>query len=180
MTTTRQLISLLYSYSADTLTNIMSTYATFLSGQWNLIRFLVMALPIRLVWNLQMPRSKKIGVIGLFATGAVCIVMATVRVARITQNVYQYNMGIDGTWLAIWGMIECSIGEFTFSRNPAPNLCLANRFPSCDRRFRPLLRRTISHRSRQEIILQPSRLPETTGRPVRREERGWIRHGNHL
>ncbi|KAF1978806.1 hypothetical protein BU23DRAFT_448510 [Bimuria novae-zelandiae CBS 107.79] len=92
MTTARQLISLLYSYAADTLTNIM-----------------IMALPTRLVWNLQMSRSKKFGVIGVFAIGAVCVVMAAVRVARITKNVYQYNMGIDGTWLAIWGMVECSI-----------------------------------------------------------------------
>lgn len=70
-----------------------------------------MSLPIRLVWNLQMRRSKKLGVMGLFATGAVCIIVATIRVAQITKNVYQYDMGIDGTWLAIFGMMECSIGE---------------------------------------------------------------------
>lgn len=60
-----------------------------------------------------MAQSKKIGVMGLFATGAVCIVVATVRVAQITKNVYEFGMGIDGTWLAIWGMVECSIGRMT-------------------------------------------------------------------
>jgi hypothetical protein len=70
-----------------------------------------MALPIRLTWNLQMPRSKKIGVIALFATCAFCIIVATLRVAQITQNVNKYGQGIDGTWLAIWGMVECSIGK---------------------------------------------------------------------
>ena len=60
-----------------------------------------------------MARSKKIGVIGLFATGAVCIIIATLRVAQITHNVRKYGKGIDGTWLAIWGMVECSIGKQT-------------------------------------------------------------------
>ena len=58
-----------------------------------------------------MRRSKKLGVMGLFASGAVCIIVATIRVAQITKNVYQYDMGIDGTWLAIFGMMECSIGK---------------------------------------------------------------------
>lgn len=79
-----------------------------------------MSLPIRLVWNLQMRRSKKLGVMGLFATGAVCITVATIRVAQITKNVYQYDMGIDGTWLAIFGMMECSIGELF---RPTVNTC---------------------------------------------------------
>jgi hypothetical protein len=59
-----------------------------------------------------MARVKKFGVMGLFATGTVCVVIATVRVAQITRNVYKYGQGIDGTWLAIWGMVECSIGKF--------------------------------------------------------------------
>jgi len=56
-----------------------------------------------------MPRAKKLGVIALFATGGVCVTIATLRVAQITNNVNKYNQGIDGTWLAIWGMVECSI-----------------------------------------------------------------------
>ncbi|KAJ4299585.1 hypothetical protein N0V90_004831 [Kalmusia sp. IMI 367209] len=69
-------------------------------------RKLLAGIPKVYTW---MPRSKKIGVIALFASGTVCIIIATLRVAQITNNVYKYNMGIDGTWLAIWGMVECSI-----------------------------------------------------------------------
>ncbi|KAL6174397.1 hypothetical protein ACJQWK_00520 [Exserohilum turcicum] len=54
--TRRQTANLYYAYAVDTLTNLM-----------------VMFLPIRLLWNLQMERQKKIGCGLLFASGFVCI-----------------------------------------------------------------------------------------------------------
>ena len=60
-----------------------------------------------------MAPGKKIGLIALFASGILCIVIATLRVAQITHNVIEHSQGIDGTWLAIWGMVECSIGNCT-------------------------------------------------------------------
>ena len=116
MTVTRQLTSLLYSFGADTLTNVLSMKDTRYPSAVSLLILsptIVMALPIRLTWNLQMARGKKFGIIALFVTGAICIIVATLRVAQITHNVNKYGQGIDGTWLAIWGMVECSIGTQT-------------------------------------------------------------------
>ncbi|CAI9625696.1 hypothetical protein GT037_000857 [Alternaria burnsii] len=90
-----QLISLYYSFSADTSTNVM-----------------IMALPIWLTWNLQMPRSKKVSILCLFATGVICILFACLRVTQVAINAAKpeaIGQPLDPTWLAIWGMVECSI-----------------------------------------------------------------------
>ncbi|KAH6639598.1 hypothetical protein C7974DRAFT_449703 [Boeremia exigua] len=90
-----QLVSLYYSFTVDTTTNLM-----------------IMALPIRLIWNLQMPRSKKNAIMTLFGTGFICIVFACLRVAQVAINAAKPEAAgqpLDPTWLAIWGMVECSI-----------------------------------------------------------------------
>jgi len=72
-----------------------------------------MALPTWLTWNLQMPRSKKISILCLFATGIVCILFACLRVTQVAINASTPEAAgqpLDPTWLAIWGMVECSIG----------------------------------------------------------------------
>jgi len=74
-----------------------------------------MALPIRLTWNLQMPRSKKVAILLLFASGFVCILFACLRVAQVAINAAKPEADgqpLDPTWIAIWGMVECSIGSF--------------------------------------------------------------------
>ncbi|KAJ8116804.1 hypothetical protein OPT61_g1843 [Boeremia exigua] len=90
-----QLTSLFYSFTADTITNLM-----------------IMALPIRLIWNLQMPRSRKYAIGLLFASGVICIIFASLRVAQVAVNAAKPEADgepLDPTWLAIWGMVECSI-----------------------------------------------------------------------
>ncbi|RYN26799.1 hypothetical protein AA0118_g151 [Alternaria tenuissima] len=90
-----QLIGLYYSFSADTSTNVM-----------------IMALPIWLTWNLQMPRSKKVSILCLFATGVIYILFACLRVTQVAINAAKpeaIGQPLDPTWLAIWGMVECSI-----------------------------------------------------------------------
>ncbi|KAH6872353.1 hypothetical protein BKA58DRAFT_468154 [Alternaria rosae] len=90
-----QLVSLYYSFSADISTNMM-----------------IMALPIWLTWNLQMPRSKKISILCLFATGVVCVLFACLRVTQVAINASKPEAAeqpLDPTWLAIWGMVECFI-----------------------------------------------------------------------
>jgi hypothetical protein len=72
-----------------------------------------MALPIWLTWNLQMPHNKKISILCLFATGAICILFACLRVTQVAINAAKPEAAgqpLDPTWLAIWGMDECSIG----------------------------------------------------------------------
>ncbi|KAF2031607.1 hypothetical protein EK21DRAFT_35065, partial [Setomelanomma holmii] len=90
-----QLASLYYSFTVDTSTNLM-----------------IMALPIKLTWSLQMPRNKKVAILLLFASGFVCILFACLRVAQVAINAAKPEADgqpLDPTWLAIWGMVECSV-----------------------------------------------------------------------
>jgi hypothetical protein len=85
-----------------------------------------MALPIRLAWNLQMPRNKKSAILVLFASGFVCILFACLRVAQVAINAAKPgadDQPLDPTWLAIWGMVECSIGTANPSHYPDTVRC---------------------------------------------------------
>lgn len=87
-----QVFTVYFGFSADTLTNI-----------------LIMALPIRLTWNLQMPRSKKIGVYLIFLAAVICIIVATVRAVQVTHNIRKDPSSWKASqWLAVWGMVEAS------------------------------------------------------------------------
>ncbi|OAL04822.1 hypothetical protein IQ06DRAFT_313933 [Phaeosphaeriaceae sp. SRC1lsM3a] len=86
-----QLASLYTSYALDVLSNLM-----------------IMALPIKLVWGLQMARGQKIAVIALFGSGVICVAFATLRVIQIgikTGN----NTSPSPTWLALWTIVECAV-----------------------------------------------------------------------
>ncbi|KAF2026756.1 hypothetical protein EK21DRAFT_103018 [Setomelanomma holmii] len=86
-----QLASLYTSYSVDILSD-----------------FMIMAFPIKLVWNLQMARGQKIGIIALFGSGFVCIAFATIRVIQIGMKTGG-NTSPSPTWLALWTIIESAI-----------------------------------------------------------------------
>ncbi|KAH7371560.1 hypothetical protein BKA66DRAFT_423769 [Pyrenochaeta sp. MPI-SDFR-AT-0127] len=85
----RQTANLYYAYAVDTLTNLM-----------------VMFLPIRLIWNLQMARSRKIGCGLLFASGFVCILFSTIRIVQVGGDGKPQSP--DPKWLTMWTIIECS------------------------------------------------------------------------
>ncbi|KAL1799355.1 hypothetical protein ACET3X_003392 [Alternaria dauci] len=87
--TRRQTANLYYAYAVDTVTNMM-----------------VMFLPIRLIWNLQMDRPKKIGCGLLFASGLVCILFSTIRIVQVGQDGKPRSP--DPKWLTMWTIIECS------------------------------------------------------------------------
>lgn len=67
-----------------------------------------MALPIRLIWHLQMPRTQKLGIIALFGIGTILITIATLRVVQIGSKA-QSSSQPSASWLALWGTIECAI-----------------------------------------------------------------------
>jgi hypothetical protein len=67
-----------------------------------------MALPIRLIWNLRMPQTQKIGIVCLFGIGVILIAVATLRVAQIGGKA-QSSSQPSASWLALWAVIECSI-----------------------------------------------------------------------
>lgn len=88
----RLLISLYLGYALDVLTDIM-----------------VMVLPIRLVWNLQMPPRDKWGVGILFGSGFVCIFFATLRVVQIGFENGKPEAP-KPEWQIIWTVVEATTG----------------------------------------------------------------------
>ncbi|KAH7080992.1 hypothetical protein FB567DRAFT_117299 [Paraphoma chrysanthemicola] len=70
--------------------------------------FLIMALPINLVWGLQMARSQKLAILALFASGFVRIAFATIRVIQIGMKAGN-DTSPSPTWLAMWTIIESAI-----------------------------------------------------------------------
>ena len=67
-----------------------------------------MLLPIRLVWNLQVPRGQRIAIIALFASGFICIAFATLRVVQIGRQAGDQHAP-NPTWLALWTVVETSV-----------------------------------------------------------------------
>lgn len=55
-----------------------------------------------------MARTQKFGVIALFAIGTILITIATLRVVQIGYKA-QSSSQPSASWLALWGIIECSI-----------------------------------------------------------------------
>ena len=106
-----QRASLYSSYVADILSDFMSRLRP--GGQkigtmGVLLTMVVMILQLRLVWNLQMARGQKIGVIALFSTGLVCIGFATLRVIQIGMTVGT-ETGLIPAWIALWTVVEGAI-----------------------------------------------------------------------
>ncbi|KAF1954781.1 hypothetical protein CC80DRAFT_416744 [Byssothecium circinans] len=86
-----QIISLYYAYAIDVITDLM-----------------VMFLPIRLVWGLQMARTEKAGVLILFCGGFVCIAFATLRAVQVGVE-HGKAISPDPKWLTMWTVIEVSM-----------------------------------------------------------------------
>jgi hypothetical protein len=69
-----------------------------------------MFLPIRLTWNLQMPKAQKVGVFVLFGSGFVCIAFATLRVVRLGIDGRGKTTTPEPKWMLLWTVLECSMG----------------------------------------------------------------------
>ncbi|KAF2651697.1 hypothetical protein K491DRAFT_84074 [Lophiostoma macrostomum CBS 122681] len=64
--------------------------------------FFICALPIFLVWNLQIPRRQKAALIGIFGMGLVTCVCG---IMRTYYAIYVYYYTYDITWIAFYGWI---------------------------------------------------------------------------
>ncbi|KAJ5407977.1 hypothetical protein N7509_001860 [Penicillium cosmopolitanum] len=83
-------ISLYFAYAVDILTDLA-----------------IMALPLRLIWNLRMKPRQKLSIGGLFCFGWVCIIVSTIRVVKLGEGT---ATGVPApSWLALWATIEASI-----------------------------------------------------------------------
>jgi len=110
-----QIASLYYAFATDVVPDIMSTSLALAFPKLHhcLTKTLtVMILPLRMIWNLQIPRAQKQSIAGIFCIGVICIIGAIVRVVQIGVK-----SGSDSTpsssWLALWAMIEAAIGTWS-------------------------------------------------------------------
>ncbi|KAF2131846.1 hypothetical protein P153DRAFT_373712 [Dothidotthia symphoricarpi CBS 119687] len=72
---------------------------------------ILMFLPFRMTWNLQMPRTQKLGVFVLFGSGWICVLFATLRVVQVGVK-DGVPKSPDPKWLQMWTVIETSMGTF--------------------------------------------------------------------
>lgn len=68
---------------------------------------LIMALPLRVLWDLQINRQQKSALAAIFSLGFVVIVFAVVRVIETSASIHH----VDPIWLGLWSMIEASVGK---------------------------------------------------------------------
>ena len=70
---------------------------------------LVMLLPIILIRNLQLPRSKKLSIVALFSLGGLCMLASILRVVQVGKSAKAHSGPPPLPWLALWSIIESSI-----------------------------------------------------------------------
>ena len=66
----------------------------------------VMALPLRLIPSLHVNRKQKLALAAIFSLGGIVIIVTIVRVVEIKAT----TQHVDPVWLALWSMIEASVG----------------------------------------------------------------------
>ena len=112
-------ISLFYSFTADLVTDLMSTlfFNTIAIGNI-LISILVMIFPLQILWKLKIGRLRKYSIMALFAVGTLCIITSILRIVKIHAK-SGWNQATP-SWLMLWAMIEAAIGMFrSVPRSPS-------------------------------------------------------------
>jgi hypothetical protein len=70
-----------------------------------------MAVPIRLLWNLQITGAEKAGLGLIFTVGILTMIAAIIRVISLDSSVQAGQ--VNSTWLVLWAAIEGAVGMFT-------------------------------------------------------------------
>ncbi|KAJ4993136.1 hypothetical protein SVAN01_01488 [Stagonosporopsis vannaccii] len=70
---------------------------------------MIMFLPINLIRNLQLPRSKKLSIVALFSLGGLCMLASILRVVQVGKSAKASTGPPPLPWLALWSIIESSI-----------------------------------------------------------------------
>lgn len=104
----RQTVSLRYSTAVDIITDISSkTFEYLLKYIYRDIdTFSVMALPLHLIWGLNMPLKQKLGLIGVFCVGFAIITFSVVRIVVTTRA---SGNSPEVSWLDLWSAIESGV-----------------------------------------------------------------------
>jgi hypothetical protein len=109
-----------------------------------------MFLPIRLTWNLQMPKVQKMCVFVLFGSGFICIAFATLRIIQLGIDGRGETTTPEPKWMLLWTVLECSIGKciFFYSRTIYGRVLLTNLPPAivigCSPAFAVFIRKRIN------------------------------------
>ncbi|KAL9004485.1 MAG: hypothetical protein Q9188_002687 [Gyalolechia gomerana] len=107
-------------------------------GYFNIITdFLILFMPVPMVWSLHLPEKMKLAVVGIFATATFACVTAIIRQVEIVKA----QPNTDATWLnsnsLLWLTIELNTGI----------IC------GCMTTLKPLLRRTVWRADRDSRLL---------------------------
>ncbi|EFW22611.1 hypothetical protein D8B26_000738 [Coccidioides posadasii str. Silveira] len=90
------------SSPVDNITRNLNFFGSFASDVST--DLLIMVLPLRLIWGLQMSSRRKLAVGALFSVGIFCTITATIRLVQITSKTRVTNP--NALWLALWGSVE--------------------------------------------------------------------------
>ncbi|KAL1959379.1 hypothetical protein VTO42DRAFT_2182 [Malbranchea cinnamomea] len=97
-------VQLFCARPGDNLTRNLSFYGAFASDVSS--DLLIMFLPMRLIWKLQMSIQRKIAVGAMFSVGSFVIVAAIVRLVQIDKKTGSLNP--NSQWLTLWGTVEAT------------------------------------------------------------------------
>lgn len=67
-----------------------------------------MFLPLGIIRGLKMPASRKLSLCVLFCLGVCCIIAATIRAVQLAGDM---KAAPPTAWLALWNVIESSVGK---------------------------------------------------------------------
>jgi hypothetical protein len=76
---------------------------------------LVMVLPIRLLFGLRISTKQKISVGGIFCLCIAIMIFALIRMVSLLRTIVSTDNANAGIALALWSMLECSVGLFISS-----------------------------------------------------------------
>ncbi|KAI9043226.1 putative vesicle-mediated transport protein (Imh1) [Aspergillus affinis] len=85
---------------------------------------LITTLPIALLWNVRMPLSRKLKLMGLFSLTVVVAIFAVVRIAAVAQPHHYF----DATWLWMWSLIECAADPAPLTTDHRPFFFISGHF----------------------------------------------------
>lgn len=70
---------------------------------------IIVSMPMPVIWKLQMPRSRKIGISGIILLGAIVILASIVRLVYV-KTLKTYDLLWDAVDIGIWSAVEPNVG----------------------------------------------------------------------
>ncbi|KAG0136580.1 hypothetical protein HOY82DRAFT_667349 [Tuber indicum] len=71
--------------------------------------FFVWLLPLKMIWNVQLPPRQKKGLVGIFALGGLGVLAGIFRLFSINVFVNSKDPSFDGVDISVWSIVEATI-----------------------------------------------------------------------